>query len=74
MVYPSVLITALLAGTVQGVTGFGGGIITMLTAFLGSFWLMMVILLVKMQHFVGLIFFVKMGLMYWKKFARFLLE
>ena len=30
MVYPSVLFTALLAGTVQGVTGFGGGIITML--------------------------------------------
>ena len=30
MVYLSVLITALLAGTVQGVTGFGGGIITML--------------------------------------------
>ena len=30
MVYLSVLITALLAGVVQGVTGFGGGIITML--------------------------------------------
>lgn len=30
MVYLSVLLAALLAGTVQGVTGFGGGIITML--------------------------------------------
>jgi len=30
MVYPCVLLTALLAGLVQGVTGFGGGIITML--------------------------------------------
>ena len=30
MVYLSVLITALLGGLVQGVTGFGGGIITML--------------------------------------------
>jgi len=30
MVYISVLITSLLAGVVQGVTGFGGGIITML--------------------------------------------
>lgn len=30
MVFLSVLITALLAGIVQGVTGFGGGIITML--------------------------------------------
>ena len=30
MIYISVLITALLAGVVQGITGFGGGIITML--------------------------------------------
>lgn len=30
MIYISVLITSLLAGLVQGVTGFGGGIITML--------------------------------------------
>jgi len=30
MVYPSILIAALFAGLVQGTTGFGGGIITML--------------------------------------------
>ena len=30
MLYPSIFLAALLAGLVQGVTGFGGGIITML--------------------------------------------
>jgi len=30
MIYPSIFVAALLAGLVQGVTGFGGGIITML--------------------------------------------